>query len=351
MEYSIERMGKFMMRKNQYWFGVILTILGIAGMLAGCGKKKEPITDQAFLLNTFVTITIYDSGNKGLIQECFSRIEEYENILSSTREGSEIYEMNHRSADKQTWEVSADTRRVLDKGLYYSQLSEGKFDITVAPLTALWDFTGDNPHVPGQEQIDKAVEAVGYQNLKMDGNQVLFLSTNTQIDLGGIAKGYIADQIKDYLVSRGVKSAIINLGGNVLCIGDRPDETPFRVGVQSPFADQQESALLLNIKDQAVVSSGTYERQFTENGKVYHHILDPFTGYPYENGISSVTIICDQAVDGDGLSTACFSLGLEEGKKLLDSMEDAVGIFIMQDGSIEYSQGAQELVFQEEPNE
>ena len=148
-------------------------------------------------------------------------------------------------------------------------------------------------------------------------------------------------------MKEGVKSAVINLGGNVLCVGKRPDGTPFKVGLQKPYADRNETIATLDIDGMSVVSSGVYERHFVKDGVNYHHILNPRDGYPYQNGLVSVTIISDLSVDGDGLSTTCFSMGLEKGKALIDSIDGAYGVFITDDYEIVYSEGAEKFLDKE----
>ena len=258
------------------------------------------------MLNTFVTVTLYDTDDQEILDGCFDLCAEYENLLSRTKETSEIYRLNHRAEGERSLQVSEKTAQVIAKGLEYSRLSDGAFDITIEPLSSLWDFTAENPQVPPEEAIREARERVNYRNVSVEGN--------TTIDLGAIAKGFIADQIKNYLEDEGVESAIINLGGNVLCVGARPDETPFRIGIQRPFAERNEVAGALDIEDMSVVSSGVYERHFIQDGVNYHHLLNPRTGYPYENGLVQVTIISRDSVDGDGLSTTCFALGIEDGE-------------------------------------
>ncbi len=171
------------------------------------------------------------------------------------------------------------------------------------------------------------MKKVGYQNLKLEDDTLTFLSPDSSIDLGAIAKGYIADRMKDYLLEKGVKSAVINLGGNVLCVGKKPDGSPFKIGLQKPYADRNETIETLNIEDMSVVSSGVYERHFEKDGVNYHHILNPRDGFPYENGLVSVTILSKLSVDGDALSTTCFSMGLEKGMELLNSMDDVYGVY------------------------
>lgn len=299
------------------------------------------------MLNTFVTVTLYDTDDQEILDGCFDLCAEYENLLSRTKETSEIYRLNHRAEGERSLQVSEKTAQVIAKGLEYSRLSDGAFDITIEPLSSLWDFTAENPQVPPEEAIREARERVNYRNVSVEGNMVTFADDVTTIDLGAIAKGFIADEIKAYLIEEGVGSAIINLGGNVLCVGARPDETPFRIGIQRPFAERNEVAGALDIEDMSVVSSGVYERHFIQDGVNYHHLLNPRTGYPYENGLVQVTIISRDSVDGDGLSTTCFALGIEEGSELIESMEDIYGIFMTEDGSIYYTEGAQAFVSEE----
>jgi thiamine biosynthesis lipoprotein len=180
--------------------------------------------------------------------------------------------------------------------------------------------------------------------VKLDGNTLTFLSPDTTIDLGSIAKGYIADRMKDYLTESGVEGAIINLGGNVLCVGERTNHQPFRIGLQKPFADYATVFADLNIDDMSVVSSGVYERHFEKNGVNYHHLLNPKTGYPYQNGLVSVTIVSPRSVDGDVLSTTCFSMGLDKGLELINSMDGIYAYFITDDYKLIYSDGAEAFI-------
>lgn len=198
--------------------------------------------------------------------------------------------------------------------------------------------------MPDAGTIAKKQACVGYENVELTGNRLRFKKEGMGIELGAVAKGYIADKVKEYLVSEGVKSAVIDLGGNVLCIGEKPDGEPFKIGIQKPFADRSETVAAVEIAGRSVVSSGVYERYFEKDGKQYHHILDPSTGYPYENGLVAVTVLSEQSVDGDGLSTACFALGLEKGLKLIEQTPDTEAVFITEDGEMHFSKGFPEVV-------
>ena len=331
-------------------------------VLSGCSAQtkseentaadsQEPISATAIKLNTAVTVTIYDSNDKNLLTECMNLCDKYEKIFSRTASDSELYQLNHRELapverTENTYQVSDDLAELVSEGLDYSELSKEAFDIAIEPLTSLWDFTAKDPQVPEDSLIQAALPKCDYHNISVDKdkNEITLKTDDTAIELGAIAKGYIADRLKDYLVSQNVKSAIINLGGNVLCIGEKPDNSAFKIGIQKPFADRSETIAVMDIKDKSVVSSGIYERCFEQNGTLYHHLLNPETGYPYDNGLIAVTIISDKSVDGDALSTTCFALGLEDGMKLAESLDDVQAFFVTSDYEIHYTKDFQKKI-------
>lgn len=306
--------------------------------LAGCGRPAEPLSRTGFYFDTVVTITLYDQREEELLDQCFSMAQSYENLFSKTVENSDVWNINH--GDGQPVRVSDDTLALLHAALSYSRLTDGKIDPTIGPVTQLWDFSASSDGlIPSQEALTEALSHVGYENILIDGNNVCLSDSQAQIDLGFIAKGYIADRMKDYLLSQGVKSATINLGGNVLAIGSRPDGSPFRIGIQKPFAPDGTVALALPVSDLSVVSSGIYERYFEKNDVIYHHILDTKTGYPIQNNLFEVTILSQSSMDGDALSTTCFLLGSEDGMALIESLENTEAVFLMSDGSVRTSSG------------
>lgn len=328
------------MNRRLISFFLILTIFSI---LSGCSSKKEDdtfITKTSYMLNTIVTINIYDSTNESLLDDCLDICRKYEELFSRTIETSEIARLNRGEIT----EVSAETAELIEKGLFYGELTDGAFDISIEPVSSLWNFSSDSEHptLPDSARLEAALKKVDYRKTLLQDHSVLFTEDGMGIELGAIAKGYIADQIKKYLTEQGIKSATINLGGNMLCVGAKPSGSPFRIGIQKPFADHSQVVAIVDIDDLSVVSSGIYERYITVDGKQYHHILNPATGYPYDNGLVSVTIISPKSVDGDALSTSCFCLGLENGMKLVESQPDCYGIFITSDGTMHYSQGLEE---------
>lgn len=361
-------------RSHSRFFYLILCTVLVCPMLlfTGCENitdadtsttGNEPISISSIKLNTAVQITIYDSQDKALLDDCLALCDKYELVFSRTNEKSKLYKLNHRISDSavsnqtietqttpyqvngttNTWHISEDLASLLSQGLSITRESDGAFDIAIAPLTSLWDFTAEDPKVPDDAAIQKALPLCSSDGVTIDGQDITLPSDDIQFDVGAIAKGYIADRMKDLLVKKGVKSAIINLGGNVLCIGSKPDGTPFKIGIQKPFADRNETEAVMDITGKSVVSSGIYERCFKQNGKLYHHILNPKTGYPYDNSLISVTIISDQSVDGDALSTTCFALGLEDGLKFAEK-KGVQAVFITEDYELHYTDGFQDEI-------
>ena len=305
-------------------------------IFSGCtNTQSQKISKSDFVLNTVATITLYNSNDEKLIDECFDLCRHYEAMFSRTNESSEIYKLNHREIS----EVSPETAELISAGLHYGEISGGAFDITIEPLSSLWNFTADSPSVPSAADIDAAQEKVDYKSVTVSGNTVTFANDYTRIDLGAIAKGYIADRVKDLLVSRGIKRAIINLGGNVQCIGGKTNTEGFKIGIQYPF--KEGSIASVTVSDLSVVTSGTYERYFEQDGKLYHHILNPKTGYPYDNGLLSVSIIGENSGTCDALSTTCFALGKDEGMKLIESLDGYYAIFITSDYRLWFTKGAE----------
>lgn len=296
-------------------------------MLTGCSfKTQEPISKTGIYFDTVIQIDIYDSNDTKLLDQCFEYCESFEQTISRTIETSEIYQINHAKGNPV--EVSDVTLELLQKGIEYGDLTNGKFDITIAPLMELWDFKNNTENIPEHADIEEALSHVNYKNIVIDGNKVSLEDPSACIDLGGIAKGYMADCLKEYLIHEGIESALINLGGNILTIGAKPDGTPFNLGIQKPFDKQGSAITSVKVTDSSVVSSGVYERYFEVDDTLYHHIIDTATGYPCDNKLRGVTILSKESVDGDALSTSCFVLGLENGKKLIESLDGIEAIFI-----------------------
>ncbi|MCI9269930.1 MAG: FAD:protein FMN transferase [Dorea sp.] len=303
---------------------------------AGCSEfSRKPLTYTGVALDTVISIQIYDSRDEELTKHCQQLCEEYEAKFSRTIETSEIAQIN--AAGGAPVEVSEDTVALIKKGIYYCDLSDGAFDITIGSVTSLWDFKAEDPAPPAPEALAEAVKHVNYRKILINDNTVRLLDPAAKLDLGAIAKGYIADRIKDYLKSEGVRHALINLGGNVLAIGGKLDGSPFNIGIQKPFDEGGSPITSVRIQNKSVVTSGTYQRYFEKNDLLYHHILSSSAGTPCNNGLNSVTIITDSSLTADALSTTCFLLGPEAGMKLINQLDNVDAVFINTDNELSFS--------------
>lgn len=292
-------------------------------LLCGCTGIQEN-KDTRFLLDTVVKLTA-DCSTETL-DGAFLLCENYEKMLSRTIKSSDVYKLNN--SDGFT-EVDEHTKKIVERAVYYGNLSGGKFDITIYPVSSLWDF--NNQIVPSRDEISEALKNVDYQSIEIDGNKINL--NGKQIDLGGIAKGYIADRLSEYFKENEVQEGIIDLGGNLVVFGDRD----YNVGIKQPFSDT--FAATLRLRNKTVVTSGTYERYIKEENAIYHHILDVKTGYSCDSDLTSATIIGDSSFDADALSTVCILLGLKDAKQLIESIPDTEAVFIDNDGNLHYTSG------------
>ncbi len=322
-------------------FLLLLILLLIA--FTGCSSDKQvpltPVSESDFALDTVLTITLFEE-NDALFEEIFDLIHDYENILSRHIEGTEVYLINETASNSPV-SLSDTTKDIITSAIEYSELSDGYFDITIGPLVNLWDINSSTieREPPAEKEILDAESLVDYKELILKDNTIQFNNENMVIDLGGIAKGYITDRIVDLLNERGIDKAIINLGGNVYVHGSKGPDAPFIVGIQDPDNSRGNILGTIKVSDQSVVTSGLYERFFTYNGEIFHHIINPFTGYPENNTLKGVSIISDYSLDGDALSTTLFLLGIEKGYALAESLEDVEVIFVTKDNEVVISSG------------
>lgn len=329
------------LKSNKFLKFILLNIV-IAVLFLGCkAKPQKPFRKTNYLLGTTVDITLYDSKDVKIIDEAFERIREIEKKMTiNTNDTSEIIKLNEASGIHDV-SISPDTFFVLEKGIYYSELSHGKFDITIGPIVKLWNIGTEYAAVPDSQALNNAIKLIDYKKLHLnyDEYKAKLDLKGMKVDLGAIAKGYAADEAADILRKHGIKSAIINLGGNLLAIGGNVNGNPFKIGVQNPFNPRGDYLGILNIKDKTVVTSGIYEKYFEKEGKRYHHILDPETGYPVENCLAGVSIITSKSIDGDGFSTSVFLLGLDKGMELVNKEPNVEAVFITNDKKIYLTEG------------
>ena len=321
---------------------LILSIIITSVTLSGCslGINNTPVSRSGLYFDTIVSVTLYGAGSDAdaILDECMAMCSRYEDLFDPNIITSDIAKINSSAGEKVY--VDHDTAQCLIQTLAYSDISGGRFDITIKPVYDLWDWHANDPAVPPQERINAALPFVGYDKITVDPtDDTVTSSAGTSVELGASAKGYIADKIGEYLKSQSITGAIINMGGDMSLIGSKPGGDAFTIGINDPLRSGS-TALTLYLTDTAVATSGTYERCFTYDGRKYHHILDTSTGYPVQTDIISATVICANALDSDCLCTLSVIEGSEEAMKLIEQTPGTEAVFILNDGRQLRSSGA-----------
>ncbi|WDV46242.1 FAD:protein FMN transferase [Clostridiaceae bacterium M8S5] len=320
-------------------FGIILIVSLL--VFVGCDRQPiKPIAKKNLLLGTIVNIKIYDDVDDKIFNEIFTRLEDIENKMSVNIEDSEVSMIN-KQAGNSAIKVSDDTYYVVNQGKEFSKMSNGRFDISILPLVELWGIGTEKAKLPAKEQIQQKLALINYREIiTNDSEKTIKLGKkNMALDLGGIAKGFAADEIIKILNKQKIKGAIIDLGGNVIVYGSSPNNKYWGIAVQNPFKNRNNYVGIISANNKSIVTSGIYERNFEYRGKVYHHILDTYTGYPVENNLASVTIVSDSSIQADALSTATFSMGLDKGREFINSIDNAEALFITKDSKIYITKG------------
>lgn len=295
----------------------IFLLLSAAFLLfTGCESTQERITKQSFAFDTVISITA-DKKDKEHINKALGMCNEYELIFSRTNPKSELYKINNLSVST----LSPHMENVLNFSLDFSEKTQGAFDITVAPLCALWNVNS-RKEPPTEAEVKAALNTVGYEKLSLSP----FSLNGATLDLGAVAKGYIADKLAEGFREKGVDNVIIDLGGNVFVLGE------YTVGIRNPSSPDEVFATI-KLKDKSAVTSGAYQRYFEYEGRRYHHIIDPRTGYSAQSGISSVTVVSPSSMHADALSTAIFILG-EDALSLCNEFPDTDALIITKDNKV-----------------
>ncbi len=309
--------------------------------ISGCGLPTTR-TKTGFYFDTVISVTLYSQTSDEYLDGCMELAQTYETYFSNTIPESDISILNEAAGNGEYITLHDETIELLQIGKTYAALSEGVFQITCGALTDLWDFTSDDATLPDSAALEEAISTINDDAISIQGNTARIETAGTKIDLGGLAKGYIADQMKAYLQENGITEGIINLGGNVLTVGPKKNGNTYQVGIQKPFSDGGEADAYLSVEDASLVTSGVYQRYFYLEDTLYHHILDLSTGYPVENDLLSVTILSENSVDGDALSTICFLLGKEKGLALIETIDGVEAIFLDQEQTYTFSSGAED---------
>ncbi|MDT2494408.1 FAD:protein FMN transferase [Enterococcus avium] len=332
---------------------IVIMVFGLLMvLLTACDSNKpkineKPYEDKQFLMGTYVQMRIYDDGKEAALKPAFKRVKELADKITVNQEGSEIDAVNKEAGVKPV-KVTDDMFFLLKEAYKYSQDSKGGFDMAIGPITSMWRIGFPDARKPAQNEIDQALKLVNYHEVEFnDENKTVFLKEKgMKLDLGAIAKGYITDEVVKVLKENDVTTAIIDLGGNVYVMGHSPrgnQKEDWTVGIQDP--NQARNVVLGSVPESnmSLVTSGIYERYLEADGKTYHHLFNPKTGYPFDNDIAGVTIVSKKSIDGDGLSTAVFSMGVKEGLKYVEGLKDTEAIFVTRDDKVYVTAGLKDI--------
>lgn len=303
---------------------------------------KRRFSETRLLMGTMVeVIVIFDNENvaRKSIADAFSAMERVDRLMSNFKEDSDISRIN-KAAGAEAVAVDSDVVEVIKKSIYYTEISDGAFDITIGGVEELYNFE-DEGSLPEKGKFKTSVSLIGYKNIIINGNTVRLAKKGMKLDLGGIAAGFAVDRGIDAIKKNGAADALINAGGDIRVMGES-ENGKWKIGILHP---REENKLIntLALKDISVTTSGDYRKYFISEGKRYHHILNPSTGLPTE-GVQSVTIIAPLAVDSDALATAVFVLGKKKGMEMIEKLNDVEGIIIDSDGLAIYSSGVKSYI-------
>ncbi|MCR2820125.1 FAD:protein FMN transferase [Lederbergia panacisoli] len=321
---------------------IILAIL----LLSGCGQSTQskvltsPYKETEFLMGTVVTVRIYDDGKEAILDPAFKRIKSLADQITVNEQGSEIDDINKNAGIKAV-SVSEDIYKLIEAGKKYSEKANGSFDISIGPLTSLWHIGFPDARKPDKDEIETTLPLVHYKDIELNKEeQTVFLKKKgMQLDLGAIAKGFITDEVVKVLNEYEVETAIVDLGGNIYVIGKNPSGKDWTVGIQDPFSPRGEIVGKISASNISIVTSGIYERFLEVDEIKYHHLLNPQDGYPFNNDVAGVSIISDQSIDGDALSTVVFSKGIKDGMEFIEGIKGVEAIFISTDKKIYTTSG------------
>lgn len=324
--------------------GLLAAVLAAAVLLGGCAQRTaEPASGQIFAMDTIMSMDVYGEGGEEALARAEETIYRLEDLWAVTDENSEIWALNHSGG---AWvDLSQETADLLSRALELCALTDGALDLTAYSAVQAWGFTTGEYRVPSQGELDALIPRIDYTRLELDGDGLRArLPENMELDLGAVAKGYAGARLAEQLREQGVTSALLNLGGNVQTVGGKPDGSPWSVGVQDPASEQVDNLLAIQVVDQAVVTSGSYQRYFQQDGQTYWHILDPETAAPARTGLASVTVVGPDGTVCDGLATALFVLGEEAGIELWRAHPElgVQVIWVREDGSVALTEGLEE---------
>lgn len=336
---------------------LICSVIGLGFLLSGCSGEADVQSASAsaaalsassdnvsqstelFAMDTVMTLTAYGSQAAAALDAGAAEIDRLDALFSISSASGDILSLNQNG----TGTVSDDTAALLSRALEVSNLTDGLFDCTIAPIMEAWGFPSGNYRVPQVDELTHLLEKVDYQQVSLAPSGQVTLASGTAIDLGGIAKGYTSDRLMQVFADNGVTSGIVSLGGNVQTLGHKPDGSLWHIAIQDPF-DTTQTFAVVDVADKAVITSGGYQRYFDQGDTRYHHIIDPRTGYPADSGLVSVTIVSADGTLADGLSTALFIMGRDAAVSFWQQHPDAFdAVLVEENGTVTITEGLEGL--------
>ncbi len=315
---------------------ITITIIFILAYIFFTKKhKRHEVIKNSYVLGTLVNLRAYGNKAEKAIDEAIEKLNNIDDKMSAFKENSEISKINFKAGISYE-AVSDETYFVVKKAIEYSSILEETFDPTIRPLVKLWSIGTKEEKVPEETEIMKKKKLVNYKDIILEENSksIMLKQKGQALDVGGIAKGFAADEVQKVFLKHNIKSALIDLGGNIFALGSKENDIPWRIGIQNPFEPRGEFLGILSVRNKSVVTSGNYERYFMKEGKRFHHIIDPRTGYPSESKIISATIISDNSIDGDGLSTGIYILGVNKALSIIEEIEGIEAILVTRDKKV-----------------
>ena len=305
----------------------LIACISIVLNFSSCASiNKQSYQKSNIVMDTAVTLSAYGKDSKEAVEESFKKLDEIDEMASTTISGSDVYKINNCSG-KSYVKVHPEILKMIEMAIEYSKLSDGAFDITLGPIINLWGIGTDNERLPSDEEIKSKLKLVGYDQISINDNSIMLKKEGMAIDLGGIAKGFAADEVLKIYKKYNIENGLINLGSSsIYALGKNKDNNQWSVGIKHPRSEESNDYMgIIKLSNESLSTSGDYERCFIKDNKRYHHIIDPRTGYPVDNGVMSDTIVIGEKTQDNGmlsdiLTTTVFALGPEKGLKLVESL-------------------------------
>lgn len=331
---------------------VIIFVLIISNLNSCANSNNQYYEKSNIMMDTVVTLNAYGTNSKEAVEESFKRLNEINELASTNISTSDVYKINSSSGINYV-QVHPEILKMIETSIEYSKLSKGAFDITIGPIINLWGIGTDNEKLPSEEEIKAKLPLVGYDKISINENEcsVMLKQKGMSIDLGGVAKGFAADEVLKIYKKYNIQNGLINLGSSsIYALGKNKDNNNWSVGIKHPRSEDSNQYMgVIKLCNESLSTSGDYERYFIKDNKRYHHIINPETGYPVDNSVISDTIVTDDDTEDSGmladiLTTTVFTLGPEKGLELINNLQGVSCEITTSDYEVHTSEGFKDRI-------